>query len=72
MARPATLKQLETRRKALVLQSDALREALADRCAEVGAASFWILQGYEMAERLLANHVMLSTALNLFRAFRSR
>jgi hypothetical protein len=71
MAHPATLKQLEARRKELVLQNDVLRGALADRCAEVGAASFWVLQGYELAERLLANNMMLSTALNLFRRFRS-
>jgi len=69
MAQPASLKQLEAKRKALVARNDSLREELAGRCEELGTASFWVSQGYELAERVFANRALVSLALNFFRNF---
>jgi len=70
MAHSPSMKELEERRKALVAENNRLREAFAERCEELGASSFWISQGFELAQRLLAHRAILSTALNLFRSSR--
>lgn len=70
MAYSAELKHLEKRRHELIAQSDHLREKLGDQAAKVSAASFWMQQGLQLAQRMLTNQAMISTVLGWFRKSR--